>query len=512
MSSATHSAAETDSSNTHGSITKNLMHYTPSVLFRNVVGILNTLIRPKLLNPHGFGLWSLLNSIPDYSRYLHLGCRDYMRFAVPRLEAQGDTDAIHRVEASVFWGSLAPNMGVAVALLILSATSSFATDVRVGLVAMAFLTVLTCLYEFYVTLMKGHQMFRALSRGMYLRNTVQLSLSVLLMIYLGIYGLFIALPVTTLVGLIYLRSQCSFNPLKGFSWPTYFELVREGWPLTAFTFLMTLMITSGRLLVAGWLTTEEVGYYALSTLALGGMLNFPGAAREVVEPRMMQELDSLQGEAVLDRYLYRPLIINACYLPLIIAPLYFMIPPLIERLLPQYTPGIVPLQIVLFGFYFLAVFYPMRGIIVANRRQKAAALLAAVSVLINVGLSLAVLQAGFGIIGVAVANSASYAILLFLMAGLLKWRCNIHFPIEKIWLVIASFLLLCLAILASLHLIQPLTGSGFIGSAIQAALLLGAGLILVTIAEYKVPLLKGMSPLSILRMMLRKRSNSNPTP
>jgi len=499
----TQPAEETAPSHTHGSVTKNLIHYTPSVLFRNVVGILNTLIRPKLLNPHGFGLWSLLNSIPDYSRYLHLGCRDYMRFAVPRLEAQGDTDAIRRVEASVFWGSLTPNVGVAIALLILATSSSFATDVRVGLVAMALLTVLTCLYEFYVTLMKGHQMFRALSRGMYLRNTVQLSLSVLLMMYLGIYGLFIALPVTTLIGLFYLRRQCSFNPLTGFSWSTYRELVREGWPLTAFTFIMTLMITSGRLLVVGWLSTEEVGYYALSTLALGGMLNFPGAAREVVEPRMMQELDSLQGEAVLDRYLYRPLVINACYLPLIIAPLYFLLPPLIEWLLPQYTQGIVPLQTVLFGFYFLAVFYPMRGIIVANRLQKAAALLAGVGLLINVGLSLLALKMGTGIIGVATANSISYAILFLLMAALLQRQRNIRFPFAKIWPVLVAFPLLCASVWASRLWIEPWVGSGWVGAIVQSGVLFSAGLVLLIVAEYKVALLKGLSPLSILRTILR---------
>ncbi len=490
------------------SVATNLAHYTPSVLFRNIVGVLNTFIRPKLLNPHGFGLWSLLNSIPDYSRYLHLGCRDYMRFAVPRLEAQGDDEAVHRVEASVFWGSLIPNIGVGAALLILAAVGQFATDVRVGLVAMAFLTVLTCLSEFYVMLLKGRQLFRALSRAMYLRNTLQLIISIPLMMYLGIYGLFIALPVTTVVSLLYLRSQCSFNPFGGFSRTVYFELVREGWPLVAFTFLLTLMITSGRLLVAGWLTTEEVGYYALSTLALSGMLNFPGAAREVVEPRMMQELDSLQSETVLDRYLYRPLIINACYLPLIIAPLYFMVSPLIKGLLPQYTEGIIPLQIVLFGFYFLAVFFPMRGIIVANRRQKAAALLATIGVLVNIGLSLAALAAGFGIIGVAIANSISYAILLFLMAGLLKQRCDIRFPLEKIWLVLAAFPILCASVWASRLWIEPRVGAGFIGAMIQSALLFGLGLVLVTIAEYKIPLLKGLSPLSILRTILRKTTRS----
>jgi O-antigen/teichoic acid export membrane protein len=478
------------------------------VLFRNVIGVLNTFIRPKLLTPQWFGLWSLLNTIPTYSRYLHLGCRDYMRFAIPRLEAKGDTEAIRRIEASVFWGSLIPNACVAAALLLLAAFSRFETDVRAGLIAVAVLTVLTCLYEYSVTLMKGRQQFRELARVMYLNNAAQLLLSILLMLWLGIYGLFIALPAATLIGLIYLRNRCPFNPFIGFSRAAYFDMVRNGWPLTAFTFFMTLMITAGRLVVAGQLSTEEVGYYALSTLALRGMLNFPGAAREVVEPRMMQELEGEHSSNILDRYLYRPLIINACYIPLIIAPLYFMLPPLIEWLLPRYINGIVPLQIVLFGFYFLCIFYPMRGIIVANNLQRDAALLAAASVLINVGLSLFVLKAGFGIIGVAAANSISYAVLFIFMASLLHLRRRIRFPLSKTWPVPVAFCLLCLSLWISRTWLEPLAGSGFIGGAIQSATVFGAGLFLLILAEYKTTLLKGLSPLAVLKLMFRRKSGS----
>jgi O-antigen/teichoic acid export membrane protein len=510
MSLASHQTDKTAPPRKRESIAQSLAHYTPSVLFRNVVGILNTFIRPKLLNPQCFGLWSLLNTIPSYTCYLHLGSRDYMRFAIPRLEGLGDEEAALRVEASVFWGALVPNAGVAAALLVLAAAGRWlTTEMRIGLAAMAVLVVLTCVYEYCVNLMKGRQMFRDLSRGMYLRNASQLILSVLLMLYMGIYGLYIALPAAIIISLFYLRTRYPFERVGRFSWPVYLDMVREGYPLAIFAFLMNLMVSSGRLLVAGYLSTEEVGYYALSTLALSGMLDFPGAAREVIEPRIMEEAHTLHDPSVLDRYIYRPLVINACYLPLIIAPLYFLIPPLIEWLLPLYVKGIAPLQAVLFGFYFLAVFYPLRGIIVACHRQKEAALLTALGVLINVGFSLIALKTGFGILGVSVANSASYAVLLLLMAGLLYWRCGIRFPIAKVWPVMAAFLLLCAAVWASRTLIQPLTGGGFMGAIIQSTLLVGLGFVLVTLAEYKIPLLRGLSPLSILRTMVCKRPGSN---
>ena len=496
--------ASAPKSRKHDSIAKSLAHYTPSVLFRTVVGVLNTIIRPKLLGPQWFGLWSLLNIIPAYASYLQLGTRDYMRFTIPRLEAHDDDSTVHKVESSVFWGTLIPNCGVAAALLATAACMHLETDIRIGLAAMALLTILTCMYEYGVNLMKGHQMFRDLSHVMYLRNASQLILSVFLMLYMGLYGLLIALPLSLSISLLYLRTRYPFDRIGRFSWPFYCKMVREGFPLAILAFLMTLMITSGRLLVAGYLTTAEVGFYALATIALRGMLDFPQAAREVVESRLMEKSDSLKRKTVLDQYLYRPLVINACYVPLVITPLYFVLPHLIRLILPLYTDGIAPLKIVLFGFYFLSIFYPLRGIIVALHMQKQAAMLTGVCVLINIGLSLIALETGFGIIGVSIANNVSYAILLILTIGLLRLQKGIPFPLKKTWPLITAFLLFCGAIWISKIWLEPLTGSGFIGALIQSGILFISGILLLVIAEYRLPLLKGISPLSAFRIMLRK--------
>ena len=502
------SASQSSPTRKHHSVTKNLMHYAPSVVFRNVVGLLNTFIRPKLLSPQSFGLWSLLVVIPDYSTYLPLGSRDYMRFEIPRLEALGDEKAIQEIEASVFWGALLPNLGIALALLVLSVVSHFATEVRVGLVSVAIFVVLNNIYIHGLTLMRGRQMFRDLSHLIYFFNTTRLVLSILLIYFFEIYGLFIALPINLILALFFLRSRCPVFPSGRFSRKVYFEMIRGGFPLTVLSFMMTLMMTSGRLLIAGCLTTEEVGYYALSTLALSGLLKFPGAAREVVEPRIMEKADSLHNEGILDRYLYQPLVLNACYLPLILAPLYFLLPALVEWLLPRYIQGIVPLQIIILGFYFLATFYPLRGFVVALRLQTGTALLASLAVLINVGLSFAALKAGFGIVGVAAVNSASYALLLIFVAVLLRLRRNISFPFSKIWPVFTAFPVLCISIWGSHLLIEPWVGSGLIGALVQAALFFGVGLVLLTVAEHNMKLLKGVSPLSLFRTILQKITRS----
>jgi len=487
------------------SLASNLAHYTPSVLFRSLAGIANLLIRPRLLNPEWFGLFSLLNVIPGYCRYLHLGSRDYMRFSLPKLQADGQDDEVLRIEASVFWGSIVPNATVAVVLLLLAAFAGFEFEMSIGLAAMAVLVVFTCLYEHCVTVMKGHQMFRELSRGMYVRNATQLGLSITLMLMFGFYGLLVALPIACLTGLIYLRRYYPSGKPGRFRLPVYAGMVREGLPLAASAFLMTLMVTNGRLLVAGYLTKEDVGCYALATLALTGMLQFSGAAREVVEPRIMEQANTLRDPAVLNRYLYRPLVINACCVPLIIAPLYFLLPPLIDWFLPKYSSGVPPVQVALFGFYFLALFYPLRGIIVAHRMQVASAFVLLLCLGINVGLSFVALERGAGITGVALANSISYAALLLLTIAALNGLRGVPMAIRKTWPVLAAFPVLCGTVYASQTWLAPKLPAGLPAAIIQSALVGGTGLGLLALAIPRMDVLGGKTPGSVLRSMLSKK-------
>lgn len=487
------------------SLAKNLAHYTPSVLFRSVAGIANLLIRPRLLNPEWFGLFSLLNTIPSYCSYLHLGSREYMRFAVPKLQVTEENDEeVRRIEASVFWGTIVPNAAVAIVLLLLAVFGGFETHLTIGLAAMAGLVMLTCLYEHCVNVMKGHQMFRELSRGMYVRNATQLVLSIVLMLAFGFYGLLIALPVALLAGLIYLRTCYPFTKVGRFRFPVYADMVRDGFPLAASAFLMTLMVTNGRLVVAGYLSTEDVGCYALATLALRGMLQFSGAAREVVEPRIMEQADTLRDTQVLDQYLYRPLVINAICVPLVIAPLYFVLPPVIDSFLPKYSPGIPPLQIALFGFYFLALFYPLRGIIVAHRMQAALAGVLLLCLGINVGLSFVALEREAGITGVAVANSISYAALLLLTIGALKLLRGVPIAINKIWPVAIAFPLLCGGVFASETWLEPTLPSGLTAAIIQATVMTVCGLALLTVAAAKLDILGRTTPIGVLKMLRKK--------
>ncbi len=479
-----------------------MAHYIPSVFFRTVVGVVNTVVRPKLLNPYGFGLWSLFSVIPQYASYLHLGSRDYMRFAVPKLSAPEDRGEVLRIEASVFWGVLAPNLGVAAALALVAVFGRFSAQIRIGLAGFGLIVVLTCLYEYAVNLLKGHQRFKQLSRAMYMRNMAQLVLSVVLMLRYEFYGLLVAVPLSLLLPLIYMSSCYPFLRVGRFSWPVYREMVAKGLPLALFAFLMTLMLTSGRLLVAAALSPEEVGYYALGALALKGLLTFPGATREVVEPRIMQDSRGLDDAELQENYLYGPLVFSACCMSLVVGPLFYLLPGVIEWLLPAYVKGIAPLRAMLIGFYFMALIYPLRGIVVARGMQRGAAILVGLGVCLNVVLSLLALRMGYRITGVAVASATSYMVLFVALCAFLRVTCGIRFPATRVWPVGGLFCLICM-VLWGMWPFRGAFGGGVLEGCLFALLQIVVMSVVIVVLDFRFSILGPLSPKKLLRAFRR---------
>jgi len=150
------------------------------------------------------------------------------------------------------------------------------------------------------------------------------------------------------------------------------------------------------------------------------LIQLPGTAREVLEPRAMKDMDESMSSAFLQKHLAVPTINLAYLMPFVIAPCYFCLPPAVELLLPRYTAGIAPAQVLVCGSYFLALAYIPRPIIVANGWQLRVAPYLPCVLMLNVALSARFVAAGWGLAGVAfgsgVAFFALFAVLTVFLA------------------------------------------------------------------------------------------------
>ena len=267
------------------SIFKNIARYSASNLYRHILGLLTAFIRPKLLMPEMYGLWSLLNIIPTYSSYLHLGSRSSMRFLIPYYESRRDQKKIQEIKGNVFHGTLYMNLFFFGVLILFAFRSGLSMEVKAGLIASSLIVMLTCYYEHYISLLKGYQKFGLVSASNVLRATITFILSAVLIYYFGIYGAFTSVIFSLLMTIFFLKARQVLEHHFGFQMGAFLRIVKMGFPILLFNIVAVLLRTFDKIIVSFFLGNEQLGYYGISTMILGALMNIPGVSREVLEPR-----------------------------------------------------------------------------------------------------------------------------------------------------------------------------------------------------------------------------------
>ena len=131
-----------------------------------------------------------------------------------------------------FYGTLFLNLFIVAGLIIFAFVMNYEFHVQVGLIAMAFVVIISWYYENFVVLLKSYQNFKLITSTFYLKATITFALTVVL-IYFIRYTAHI-LPFCYLLGIIalYLRLRYPSPTLTRNSSIVYLlDLVIKGFPI-----------------------------------------------------------------------------------------------------------------------------------------------------------------------------------------------------------------------------------------------------------------------------------------
>ncbi len=391
--------------------------YAAGNVFRQFVGVANAVLKPRLLSPEMFGLWNLLSLILSYAPYFHFGARTAMMYLLPFHEGRGDALAAARARGAVYTGSLVLSLALALGIAVAALLFAAAAVVRAGLFAMAGAVVLTWFFEYHVSMLKAQQRFARLAFIHSLMAVVSCGLNVALLLMFGIYGLYAAIVSSLAVMCIVVARQAGKHARERFRMRVFQGLVAVGMPIMVLNLSTLLIRTADRFIIGHYLGLDQLGYYGIAGMTLGFLLKIPGAAREVIEIELMQSLSRQSRLRSLKQHFFSPLINAAYYVPFLIGPVVFCLPPAVRLLLPRYAPGIVPTQMIALFSYFLSTSFVLRGMVVANKLQVRALGIMILALAANVVLSVLLIHLGGGIREVAVASGLSF----MLMFGGLLW-------------------------------------------------------------------------------------------
>jgi O-antigen/teichoic acid export membrane protein len=406
------------------SILKNISRYSSSYFYQNVLGFISAIIKPMLLKPELYGLWNLLTLISYYAHNTDLGTHGSMRYLIPFNKSKKEYQKINEIKGSTYFGSLYLRIFFVTILLIVSLMLDIDLKVRVGLFTIAIVIILEWYHEYYISLLKSYENFRLITKARYLWSTIMFVLSIILIYLFNIYGMYITIIISYLSVIAYLRVKSPLDSHTRFQFHLFKDLVKIGFPIMLFNLFMLLITSTDRIIVSAYLGIEQLGYYGIVVMVFNFLMQMPGVVIDVIEPRLMSRTEKDSQEEILNQYFFKPIINTAYFMPFFIAPVFFVLPIIISLILPRYIDSIIPVQIMVFGGYFLSMSYMTRGFIVANNWQFKVLVWMVFGLVINIILTMVLLIKGMGLQGVVLGSSISYFILFLSLILFIRKRCN----------------------------------------------------------------------------------------
>lgn len=301
------------------------------------------------------GIWQTVMLVNTYGDIAKLGIFSGLNRELPFWLGKGDKDKAHQLAASAqAFSFIVSCLGLLVFMGIGLLGGNFSQVWRLSFLAIGLLWFAS-VYNSYlqVTFRTGNE-FKALGYANYFHSLISI-LTLALVAVWGYQGMIArTIILSAVLAIIFhwlrpIRVGWRFNLLE------LKELMRVGIPIYISTYLYTLAMGLDRVVLLQKGGVEQVGYYAPATAILTIMMTIPFSLTSYFNPRMVYSLGK-DGDR---RKLWRPTLVavGLSFLTSFTIALlgWFLVPPALQYLFPQYLPGARAVQITLVAGVFLSL-------------------------------------------------------------------------------------------------------------------------------------------------------------
>ncbi len=404
------------------SLAANIARLSSGQFFRQATGVFTAILKPRFLSPEQFGLWNLFTLVADYTTYADMGVMESMRYIVPLEEGRGDSRRAAAVRSTIFWGTFSARVIVVAALIGMAFLSPYPLLVRMGCAVIGVEILLRWYQQYASYLMLAYHQIAWVSNSVYLRSLLNVTIGLLLLWKFALPGQYLATLLCSLAVLAYLLLRRTWTVSATFDSRLYGEVLRKGFSIMGINLSIFLLKSVDRLIVASFLGVTALGYYALVGMIFDFLIEIPTAARAVMEPNLMKELATGEQDALLRKYYAQPLVNTAYYLPFLMAFSHFAIPVAVELAIPRYASSVLPAQTVLFCAFFMALIYPLRGILIAFRWERGGVAVMMAGLGLQCALSVALVSRGYGLVSLTACKALAMGVVFLGISALIGRR------------------------------------------------------------------------------------------
>lgn len=396
--------------------------YTASIYIAQAAMFVAGLLTKRFLGPTNVGIWSFLTIILGYLPLVQLGVSDAAAREIPYWNGRGEPERAARLRDAMFTfvTAMAVLTGVAVLAVAFLLRPANSPEAQAGLVLLGLIFPVHQLVVCYLVLLRAHKQFGILGRTQVMIAVLNVALAPLLAWRFGLYGLYASFAVQTGANLAYWLWLSRRGCIPAFRWRWHWgdlqHLLQLGISLTVGGAAWGYLQTIDGLVVGRFLGATALGYYAMGLSVNNFLYNAPISIAHVLFPRFQERYGATGSQSSLRGYIEAPIIgLAFIIVPLFIGAGFIGMPLVIRQVLPQFTPGIPAVQVLVLGTFFMSLMHPPIHFVITINEQLRAIPLGVTALLVTAGLDLLAVHLGWGIVGVAGMTAVGYCLAFTLV-------------------------------------------------------------------------------------------------
>jgi O-antigen/teichoic acid export membrane protein len=387
-------------------ILKDIINYSSSALISQALAVIAGFWVARILGPADYGIWNAVSLVLVYGAYSEFGILSAMGRDLPFYQGKGDQKMTASIEGAARHSTFLGSLFAAFVTIIVSFLPGQPPMMALGLRVMAIILILQQIYTYHRIVLRSYNHFGELSRQQIVFALLTAVLSVIGVTVFGFEGRLIAAVFASVAILFYAVHRNPWRPVPKFNASVSWSLMRVGMPILISGFVLSLLTTVDRLMVITFLDAEQLGYLGLALMVTNVVCLIPGMASQVLYPRITYHFGNAdKNVAALRPYVLNPPVILSLLLPLVIGPVYLILPFVISVFLPAYTPGITAARLIVIGVFFYSVIGLSDYFLVTIGKLKQYILFGCIALVFNIVLDYLFIRIGYGIKGIAIAGT-----------------------------------------------------------------------------------------------------------
>ena len=436
-------------------------------------------VAAKMLDPMSFGAWNALQLMMDYGSLAPFGTQQGLDQMVPARLVEGDEARTARLKRAALFNVVA--FSVLFAALGLGWASVGSSRMRdawhlSGLTIALLCVMLVNVANVGTSILRSHGDIGALSRWFQIQGLVGSGLGLVLMFWMGRWGLLWGWLAGCLVAFVFvMRRGRTVFPLVPRPAVDSLDLVQIGLPLYLFSASSLVMRNLDRIVVLRFLGTQSLGYYGLSVNVLTLLMAIPDSLVYVSYPQFVRVYSEAGQKAeVLHQRVERLARGIAIGLPFAAGMCAIVCPALVHVLLPKYDPCVGAMRMLGFGATGIALASLASIVLMTVGRRVILVPSAILLTALSGGLQVLSIRWNGGLTGIAAASSTAYLVsggILLSLAG-----ASMSLDLKRVSALVARCLMPTVIAFLSLLTVEHFVLGRVLGEGWGLVLRLGAGM------------------------------------